>query len=137
MPAGKTISTRAAVLSIVEQILAFYCVINLLIEFMGSDPLMEIFLLTNVLIATGPGELWRRKKDRRGLSVGLATVIVVGTINSFQPWSMWVLSMPEVFDTKWYYLSGVVCTGISVRNLMSVCALPEKKWRKGEARPIW
>jgi len=134
---GKVVPVDAAIWDIVKQILGFYCVVNLFILFAGGDCLFEWFLFTNILIAWGPGELWRKRQDRKGCSVGLAIIIVLATVNTFAPWSMWVLAMPEIFDTTWYYVSGVAFTGIAVQNLSVVLSLPAKKWEKGEKKPIW
>ncbi|KAF8853473.1 hypothetical protein BDZ45DRAFT_729437, partial [Acephala macrosclerotiorum] len=122
------IGVKGPILDIIQQILGFYCVVNLFISFMGPDALFEWFLFTNVLIAWGPGTLWRTRQDRHGCSIGLALVIVIATINTFAPWSMWVLAMPERFGGVWFYGSGVVFTWIAVSNLMVVVGLKKKKW---------
>jgi hypothetical protein len=48
-------------------------------------------------------------------------------INTFAPWSMWVLATLEVFDTTWFYVTGVVFTGTAVENLSIVLSFPAKK----------
>jgi hypothetical protein len=50
---------------------------------------------------------------------------------------MWLLAMPERFDTWWFYVSGVVFTGISIGNLFVVLGLKGKKWEKGDGKLIW
>jgi hypothetical protein len=84
----KGIALTGPLIDVGMQIAGFYCVVNLLIGFMGEDSLFEWFLFTNVLIAWGPGTLWRTRGDRRGCSVGLAIVIVVATVNTFAPVSL-------------------------------------------------
>lgn len=93
---------------------------------------MQWFLFTNMLIASAPGILWlkrgARNGTRYGASVGLALVILVGAINTFLPGAnMWVLSMPEVFDTPLFYLTGAIFVAISAFNLAMLLRLPTKE----------
>ncbi|KUJ23452.1 uncharacterized protein LY89DRAFT_728197 [Mollisia scopiformis] len=104
-------------LDVVVQITGFFCVVNLFISFVGADCLFEWCLFTFVVMAWGPGILWCTREDRRGCSVGLAWVIVGGTINTFAPWSMWVMAMPETFGGAWFYASGIVFTAIALMNV--------------------
>lgn len=69
--------------------------------------------------------------------MGLAVLILVATINTFLPVSMWVLAMPAVFDTPWYYITGVVFTAIAAFNLYNLSRLPAKTRVAGTRRPIW
>lgn len=123
------------------QLAAFYCLINILIGFMGEGSILQWFLFTNMLIAAVPGVLWmkrgRRDNSRTGASVGLAIVILIATINTFLPTSMWVQAMPEVFHTPWYYITGVVFTAIAAYHLYMLAKLPPKQRLPGEKRPIW
>ena len=85
-----------------------------------------------MLIASAPGILWlkrgARNGTRYGASVGPALVILVGTINTFLPGAnMWVLSMPEVFDTPLFYLTGAIFVAISAFNLAMLLRLPAKE----------
>src|SRR3546814_4661769 len=73
-----------------------------------------------MLIAAVPGVLWMKRgardNSRTGASMGLAILILVATVNTFLPCSMWVQAMPEVFDVPWFYASGVVFTAIAARS---------------------
>lgn len=131
------ISVMVPLLDITQQIVGSLCMVNLLIVFTGEDFVFEWFLFTNMIMAWGPGKLWQTREDRRGCSVGLAWVIVIATINSFNPWSMWVLAMPEKFGGFWYYASGVLFTGFALGNVRTVLNLKGKKWEKGDKSLIW
>ena len=55
-------------------------------------------------------------------------MILVGTINTFLPGAnMWVLSMPEVFDTPLFYPTGAIFVAISAFNLAMLLRLPTKE----------
>jgi hypothetical protein len=140
------VTVRQALGNVAIQVAAMYTLVNILISFMGPGSIMQWFLFTNMLIGSAPGVLWMKRgakeNTRRGASMGLAIVILVGTINSFLPTSMWVLAMPEVFDTPIYYLTGAVFTFISAFNLYQLSKLPPKTAtpapigaRADEARP--
>lgn len=128
-------------LNIVLQLGAFYALVNILIGFMGQGSIMQWFLFTNMLIAAAPGVVWMKRGaqngTRYGTSMGLAIVILLGTINTFHPWSMWVLSLPEVFNTPWYYITGVIFIAIAAYNLYRVSRLPAKTPTEEIPRPVW
>ena len=114
----------------------------MLIHFMGKGSVMQWFLFTNMLITSAPGILWLKRGARNGTrydaSVGLALVILVGTINTFLPGAnMWVLSMPEVFDTPLFYLTGAIFVAISAFNLPMLLRLPTKEASEEIPRPVW
>ncbi len=123
------------------QVAGFVCFVNLLIQFMGEGSFLQWVMLTNVVMAVGPGVLWmrhgRQDNSRFGASMGLAIVIVLGTINTFIPGSMWAQVMPEVFGTAWIYTSGVVFTGVALFNLHNLSRLPPKTPLPGQKNPIW
>ena len=102
---------------------------------------MQWFLFTNMLIASAPGVLWMKRgaqeNTRRGSAMGLAVLILVATVNTFLPVSMWVQALPEVFNTPWYYITGIVFTAIAAFNLYNLAKLPAKTAQPGEPRPIW
>lgn len=135
------VTLAQAVTNVALQLAGFYCLVNILIGFMGAGSVLQWFLFTNMLMAAAPGILWMRRgaaeNSRRGASLGLAIVILLATVNTFLPSSMWVLAMPAVFDTGWFYLSGVVFTVIAAFNLYHLARLPAKVAVAGEPRPIW
>ncbi|HEY9545712.1 MAG TPA: hypothetical protein VIR56_06885 [Solimonas sp.] len=135
------VSLGSALLSVVLQVAAFYCIVNILIGFMGAGSVLQWFLFTNMLIAAVPGVLWMKRgardNSRTGASMGLAILILVATVNTFLPCSMWVQAMPEVFDVPWFYASGVVFTAIAAFHLYTLAKLPPKPRQPGKRKPIW
>ncbi len=131
-----------AVLFVVLQVAVFYALVNILISFMGEGSVLQWFLFTNMLMAAAPGVLWMKRgaqeNTRTGASMGLAIVILIATINTFLPGlNMWVLSMPEVFSTPVFYLTGVVFVAIAAFHLYTLSKLPAKTPTKEIPRPVW
>src|SRR3546814_4699619 len=58
------VSLGSALLSVVLQVAAFYCIVNILIGFMGAGSVLQWFLFTNMLIAAVPGVLWMKRGAR-------------------------------------------------------------------------
>lgn len=138
---GEVTFARAALLTGI-QIPAMYALVWILIGFMGQGSIMQWFLFTNMLIAAAPGVLWlkrgAREGTRHGSSIGLGIVILLGTINTFLPGAnMWVLSMPEVFNTPVFYFTGVVFVAIAAFHLYNLTRLPKKVPTLEIPRPIW
>jgi hypothetical protein len=136
------VTAGQAILFLVIQQFAMYMLVNILISFMGPGSIMQWFLFTNMLIASAPGVLWlkrgRASNDRRGTSVGLGIIILVGTINTFLPGAnMWVLSMPEVFSTPIFYFAGAVFVAIAAWNLYNVTRLRAVRPTEQYPRPVW
>jgi FtsH-binding integral membrane protein len=132
---------QEAVVNVLIQLAIFYCLINILIQFMVEGSILQWFLFTNMVMAAGPGILWMKRGkmsgSREGASIGLALLIVAATVNTFHPVSMWVLAMPEVFNTPWYYISGVVFTFVAAFNAYQLAKLPPKNQVSQQKRPIW
>lgn len=118
-------------------LLNMYGVVHLGIALMGGDCLMSWFALTNVVMLLGTAAPWMRRGSRDGLSVSLAIVNVACAIFTFSPFSMWVISTPEVFDNDLYYMFGAVMCMLAVNNLVTVLRYPPKVARKGQKTPIW
>lgn len=136
------VSIRTAAFLTGLQIPAMYALVWILISFMGPGSMMQWFLFTNILMASAPGVLWMRRAAREGTrygaSLGLGIVILLGTINTFLPGAnMWVLSMPEVFNTWQFYVAGVVFVAISAFNLYRLTRLPKKVPTEEIPRPVW
>ncbi|HTZ69019.1 MAG TPA: hypothetical protein VMB71_00060, partial [Acetobacteraceae bacterium] len=53
-----------ALISVLLQLASFYCLVNILIGFMGPGSILQWFLFTNMLIAAAPGVLWMRRGRR-------------------------------------------------------------------------
>ena len=71
------------------------------------------------------------------MSMGLALVILAGTINNFLPCSMFVTVLPDVFNHPWYYITGAIFTAIAVGNVLIVKGKPEKKADSMGKKSIW
>jgi hypothetical protein len=131
------VSRCAAIGNVALQIAGFYAVVNVLRLFMGEGCFFQWAALTNIMMAVGPGILWQRRGSRRGASVGLAIVILLGTANTFLPSSMFVMALPQYFDHPWYYIAGAIVTLLAARNLVLVARMPAKERVPGQRRPIW
>jgi len=135
------VTARQATFYVVMQLFAMYALVNVLISLMGPGSMMQWFLFTNMLIASAPAVVWLKRGaqtgTRYGASLGLGIIILLGTINTFHPWSMWVLSMPQVFNTPAYYYTGVVFVVIAADNLYRLAQLPAKTPTEEIPRPVW
>lgn len=115
---------RHAFMQNVLLLLVFYAVVLTLFYMIGPESWLHWTLFTRMIMAVGPGSLWLERGTRTGTRVGLATLILFGTINSFTPYSMWVRELPSVFDNYIYYLSGIACTLFALNNVYIVSTLP-------------
>lgn len=136
------VSVGNALVFVLIQLAAMYMLVNILISFMGAGSIMQWFLFTNMLMAAVPGILWMKRGvangTRYGASMGLGIVILLATINTFLPGAnMWVLSMPNVFSTPIYYLTGVVFVAIAAYHLYNLSKLPRKEPTKEIPKPVW
>jgi hypothetical protein len=122
---------------IAGQIVLMAVLVNLGRVFMNDEVMFKWFALTNVVMAIGPGMLLSARRSRKGSSVGLAIVILIGTINTFLPpgYGMWTTATPY-FDQPWFYLAGVVISIIALRNLLLLLSFPAKSKIDGR-NPIW
>lgn len=134
---GENVSSKQALLMIVGQLAAFYPLMNLGLHFMGEGSYMHTAILTQFIMAIGPGVLWMRRGSRAGGGMGVALCIIASTVVSFQPWSMWVITMPDIFDTPWFYLMGVACLAITVFYAVTVSRFPAKVPTADGRKPIW
>jgi hypothetical protein len=122
---------------IVGQLAAFYALMNLGLHFMGAGSYMHTAILTQFIMAIGPGVLWMRRGSRAGGGMGIALCIIASTVVSFQPLSMWVIAMPGVFDTPWFYLMGMACLAITLFYAVIVARFPAKVRSADGKKPIW
>jgi hypothetical protein len=131
------VTRRQAWLRIAGQTLLMLCLVNLLRVFMHDELMFKWFALTNVVIAVGPGFLWERRKTRHGSAIGLALVILIGTINTFLPpgLGMWTTAL-AYFNQFWFYALGIVACAYALRNLVLLLRLPPKQ-AVGGRRAIW
>lgn len=134
---GDNVSHGQAVLMILGQLAAFYPLMNLGVHFMGEGSYMMTAILTQFIMAIGPGVLWMRRGSRAGNGIGVALCIIASTVVSFQPLSMWVIAMPEVFDTPWFYLMGAACLAITLFYLKTVASFPAKQAGADGRKSIW
>lgn len=134
---GAGVTPKAALVAIVVQVVAFYALVNLLIAFMGAGSFLQWAALTNVVMAVGPALLSLRRRSRTGGGLGVACVILLGTVNTFLPTGMFVLALPQVFDTTWFYVAGVVFSAVAAAHVVMVARYPAKERVPGQRRPIW
>ncbi len=134
---GGDATSKQALLMIVGQLAAFYPLMNLCLHFFGEGSYMHTAILTQFIMAIGPGVLWMRRGSRAGGGMGIALCLIGSTVISFQPWSIWVITMPEVFDTPWFYLMGAGCLAITVFYAVTVSRFPAKVAGTDGKKPIW
>lgn len=134
---NRPVTVRDALWRIVAQIILMLMVVNLFRVFMDDVVMFKWFAFTNILIAVAPGYLWAERKSRDGASVGLAIVILVGTVNTFLPpgWGMWTTAL-RYFDQPWFYATGVVVSAYALYNLVALLRLPPKAIVDGR-KPVW
>jgi len=134
---GENVTARQAIVSILLQLAVFYSLVNVVIMYIGPGCMFQWAAITNMVMATMPGLLWRERGSRKGGGMGIALVILGGTVNTFLPCGMFVGALPEVFNQPWFYIAGVAFTIIAVRNVLMVRSMPAKEAIAGEKRPIW
>jgi hypothetical protein len=131
------VSVGSAVYRIAAQIVLMVAVVNIVRVFMNDTAMFKWFALTNVVMVVGPGMLWNERRSRKGSSIGLAIVILVGTVNTFLPpgLGMWTTASPY-FDQPWFYIAGVVVSAIALRNVVMLLNFAPKI-QTGPRKPIW
>ncbi len=134
---GQDVTPGRAAVAILVQILAFYGLVNVLIQFMGEGSFFQWAAITNMVMATGPATVWLRRGSRDGNGMGIALVILGGTLNTFLPLSMFATALPQVFNRPWFYIAGVIFTGIALANVVMVSRFPAKTQTEGQKHPIW
>jgi hypothetical protein len=120
---NKAVTKEYAIKNIIMQLILMYVIVNYLRIFMNDVVMFKWFALTNIIMAVCPGFLWIQKSSKKGTSIGLAIVIVIGTINTFIPSGMWIQALPEYFNLPWFYIIGFISTIFSLYNLMTVIKL--------------
>lgn len=135
---SKPMSQSQALMHVLLQTTFMFVLVNLLRIFMQDDTMFKWFLLTNVVMAVGPGLLWRQRISREGSSIGLAIVIVFGTVLSFLPpgLGMFTTALPSTFDQPWFYATGLVTALIALCHLTYLWKLPPKT-QKSMQKAIW
>ncbi len=113
---------------VIGQVIVMVGVVNLFRVFMNDPVMFKWYIFTNILMGIVPGLYWEKRGTRIGASWGLAIVICIGTINSFVPWNMWVLTSPyfSFQNCPWFYAIGAVSIFFSIRALWVMKNLPAK-----------
>ena len=124
---AKSVTAKEAISNVVAEIIVSFCIVNVFTNFMGGECVMEWFAMTVAMVVIAPVGLLRSRRTRDGYSTPLAIGTVILTAYTFSPLSLFVLALRGVFGTTWYYLTGIVFTGVSVWNLAVVVRLPKKK----------
>lgn len=120
-------TTRKKVSGVVLEIIAFLGIVNVLVTFMGEECLLQQWYLAAAVMTWGPSKLGETRRSREGCSIIFALLNVLQNIMLVLPTGIFVLIMPEVFNTAWFYLAGAALTCVSIGNLVVVLELPMKK----------
>lgn len=120
-------SLRQAYLQSFLHLLTYYALVFILIHLIGHESFLQSALFTNIALAVGPGALWHERETRRGTSLVLATLLLLGTLNTFAPWSLWLVALPGVFDTPAFYFTGIVCSAAAAFNLYIAVSKPPRR----------
>lgn len=132
------VTEKQAIFRIIGQIAVMFVVVNLFRVYMNDVVMFKWFSFTNILMAVAPGYLWAERKSRKGTSVGLSIVILIGTVNTFLPpgYGMWTTAL-KYFDQPWFYITGVVVSTVALYNVIMLIKFPAKERAEGEKKPIW
>lgn len=134
---GKDVTKGQAILSIICQIAAFYCVVNVIRVYMGDTTMYIWSSLTQIVMASAHTFLWERRGERRGTSVALSLSMIFSMGLTFAPFGMYALVLPEAFKNPWCYAAGIFFTCVAVRNFIMVLKFPPKEHTLGQKKPIW
>lgn len=103
----------------------FCALLNFVIDRFADDiEIYDWYILTNVVLAWGPSELWASRPSREYNTVLYATTILLSTINSFAPWNMWQYAAPDVYGTFWYKILGAATLIINLDNFKRLLSKP-------------
>lgn len=120
-------SLQQAYMQCVLHLLTYYALVLGLIHLIGRESFLQSALFTNIALAVGPGALWHERKTRQGTSLVLATLLFIGTLNTFAPWSLWLVAVPAVFNTPAFYFTGLVCSAAAAFNLYVAVSKPPRR----------
>lgn len=136
----EAITVKEAWLKVIGQIIIFIGVVNLFRVFMADPYMFKWFIFTNILIAIVPGFYWEKRRTQIGASYKLAIVILLGTINSFTPFNMWVLTSDyfSFANNPWFYCIGIVSICFAIRNILVLKKMPWKpKQMTDGKKTVW
>lgn len=108
-------------------LLTYYALVFGLVHLIGRESFLQSALFTNIALAVGPGALWHERATRRGTSLVMATLLFLGTLNTFAPWSLWLVTLPGVFDTPSFHFTGLVCSAAAGFNLYIAVSKPPRE----------
>ena len=121
-------ATKAqAIESIVVQVVVIFFLVNLFRYFFYDVGMLKWYAFSNILMAIVPGMYWKTKKTRKGTNMGLALVILFGTINTFQPVSLWT-NTTDYFTTAnnpWFTATGIVAILLAAYGVYNCWKLPK------------
>ncbi len=136
---GEGTTSKQAIINLVLQVAAMFAFVNLF-RYLTNDVAMFIWLpITNFVMAVGPGYVLGKRNSRKGSSVFIYIMIVIGTVFNFlpAPIGLFTTALPEIYNQPIWFAVGAVATVIAVVNLVRVLRLPEKEAVPGEKKPIW
>lgn len=93
----------------------------------GDVMCLALMMSTNVTVALAPSFLAEERQSRKGSSVFLAIVTIIGTIFTFSPpgIGMWATAAP-VFNQPWFYALGALSVCGAIRCLYVLLKLPQE-----------
>lgn len=96
---------------------------------MANAAIWIIYPFTNYVYAIFTWRFWDDRAaqfgNRKHNSIGLQIVVTVTCIVSWCPGLSWYWAVSPFFHQPWYIIVGIICTAISVYNLVRVIKLPE------------
>lgn len=128
---GAGATAGSAFASALRQIAVWYAAFNLAFEFLDGNPrgspMFSLNIFTNIVFSTGASELWRTRRTREDCGGLLFSFVLLGSaVNSFYPYNMWKMVAPELYDSFWWRISGVVTVAINLANIAWVYSLPSE-----------
>lgn len=122
----KPVTERQATAWVVAITLLCFVALCTFRSFTNDKLMLIVFITTNVMMAISPAILTAEKRVRYKHSLGLAFVIVLGTIATFLPPGLgqYTTGAGDFFSRPWFYILGVACTMVAVWHFMVLRKMP-------------
>ena len=128
-----------ALLQMAMMVALMFTIVELLRHLTG-DVAMFIWLpITNLIMAIAPGLVLNARQSRKGSSVFINIMVLVGTIFNFlpAPLGLFTTVLPQIYNQPVWFAMGAVATLIAAYNLYRIIQLPPKEKIPGGETPIW
>jgi hypothetical protein len=127
------VTPKQATGKIVGEVIVFLTVVNLTNYFFGglADAAMfKWYVWTNLMVPLGVAYYALRNRDGRISPVGLNVMILCATTATWLPagLGMWTAAS-DYFNTAWFYIAGVVATGVAIHNVVQSRKFPRPEKR--------